>query len=96
MSTVEIQLKFLLDQAPMINVPAKGTDNGELASRFAASRATYAYVHPKTFARLAPWWDKVSLLVKFAGSPTKWVLTELMPEERVIYAATPMPGVEGA
>jgi hypothetical protein len=80
------QLKFLLSQAPMIDAP---TD----MARIVASKSPYAYVHPKTLAKFV----KVCIhkpMVQFLPSPTRYVVTSLMPEGRIIYTPNPIPGLE--
>ena len=84
------QLKFLLSQAPMVDFVPQ-------LERVKASRAKYAYVHPKTIACMSRYATQANLctpFVLFAGSPTKWIVTSLMPEDRVIYTPNPMPGYE--
>lgn len=85
------QLKFLLSQAPMIDAPAD-------RERLAASRTPYAYIHPKSIAKLSSTAHcAVShgrSYIKFPGCPTKYVLLSLMPEGRIIYSPNPIPGIE--
>ena len=90
------QLRFLLSQAPMLDAP-------ENLSRAAHSVTKFAYIHPKTFGKLtgspsgaALQYDKVTSRPYFfvRPSPTKWVVTTLMPEKVVIYTPNPMPGIE--
>lgn len=84
------QLKFLLESAPMIDAPV---------DKFAvmAVRSPFAYIHPKTLAKYSTT-QNISrpdlVYARFAPSPTKWVLTHLMPEGRVIYSPNPLPGLE--
>lgn len=80
------QLSFLLSSAPMIDAPRE-------RDRVLASRSPYAYIHPKTFSavsRFATFSQPLdgSTVFKFGGSPTIWVLTSLMPQDRVIYSPT--------
>lgn len=79
------QLKFLLSQAPMHMAPE---------DRFRATQATakFAYIHPKTFVQYQE--RPVTAYGKVVGSPTKWVMTSLMPEGQVIYSPNPIPGIE--
>ena len=84
------QISFLLSQAPMLDAP-------ENLERAAHSVTKFAYVHPRTFAKFtrgayspltsAPY-------VRIRPSGTKWVLTTMMPEDRVIYTPNPIPGLE--
>lgn len=85
------QLKFLLSQSPMIDFQPD-------PERFTTSRTLYAYVHPITLAKAS---SSASCAVghgrgyiRFPGSPTKWILTSLMPQNRVIYSPNPIPGIE--
>ena len=84
------QLKFLLASAPMIDAPNKS----EARERLQASRSPFAYIHPKTMAGLSLSAHPIRGFMVFPGSPTKWVLTSLMPEGRVIYSPLPIPGLE--
>lgn len=84
------QLKFLLASAPMIDAP---TEKAWLQ----ASQSPFAYVHPKTFATMLDVMHvqcRPRFFVVFPGSPTKWVLTSLMPEGRVLYSPLAVPGIE--
>jgi hypothetical protein len=83
-----IQLRFLLLQAPVIEV---------VYDRNWAARAgsVFAYIHPKTLAKIAggcsnyptqPW-------TFFRPSNTKWVSTSLMPEGGVIFTSNALPGI---
>lgn len=81
------QLKFLLASAPMIDAPNERI-------RYACGVSPFAYIHPKTIAKYAMSAVPQSVWLKFPGSPTKWILTSLMPEDRVIYSPLPMPGLE--
>ena len=84
------QLQFLLDQAPMIDFDAN-------FNRLNSSVTAYAYVHPKTIAPMTMYArhsKKIAPYVMFPGSPTRWVVTTLMPEGRVIYTPNQMPGIE--
>lgn len=90
MSIVENQLRFLLSQAPMLDAP---TDLGAAAH----SVTKFAYVHPKTFATFTKgaYSPKSSApYVQIRPSPTKWIITTLMPEGVVIYTSNPLPGIE--
>jgi len=82
------QLRFLLSQAPMIDAPVD-------VDRLRAARTPYAFVHPKTWARLWPLTgrrDPSPVGGTTEGSPTRWTVTTLMPEDRVIYSTQPLPG----
>jgi hypothetical protein len=87
-STVIIeQLRFLLEQAPMLDT-AQFTD----FTRMQASRAAYAYLHPITFASISN--GRVPVTSGFTlipHSPTHWVVTTLMPVGRVIFTPNAMP-----
>jgi hypothetical protein len=84
------QLRFLLDQAPMIDAPTG--EDGECRARLRASSSNFAYVHPKTLSRWVE--TPATTVLKFPGSKTKYVLTSLMPEGRIIYSQTALPGIE--
>ena len=79
------QLKFLLANAPMMNAPDK-----YLASDwFRRVTTPFGYIHPKTMGQfrsesLTP----RGVWLGFAGSPTKWVLTSLMPEGTILLTQT--------
>ena len=77
------QLKFLLSQAPMIDWQP------DFPRR---SVTPYAYVHPKTIASAARFVSGPFLM--FPPSPTKWLLTSLMPEGRVIFSPNVFPGLD--
>jgi hypothetical protein len=88
------QLRFLLEQAPMIDAPIE-------LSRAAHSVTKYAYVHPITFAKFtndgaSASRDQVNPRPYFLirPSPTRWVVTTLMPKGRVIFTPNAMPWVE--
>lgn len=78
------QLKFLLSCAPIIDM------NPDCVRR---STTPYAYIHPKTLAKLRCGQVRANF-VKFPGSPTVWILTSLMPEDRVIFSQSTLPGLE--
>lgn len=80
------QLKFLLSQCPIIDAPTN-------AQQIGACRSRFAYVHPKTMARL-PGLSTKSDLRRPLGHFTNWVATSLMPEDRVVYSPNPLPGLE--
>ena len=82
--TTITQLRFLLNQAPMLIAP-------DDRLRAAHAITPYAYIHPKTFETLSGVSKNVPYF-KFPPSPTKWVWTELVPEGRVIYTPNEMPG----
>jgi hypothetical protein len=88
-STIK-QLKFLLASAPMVNVP---TNVLEARQWVRTARSLFAYIHPMTMAKITFDPIKGSFMV-FPGSPTKWVLTSLMPERRVIFSPLAIPGLE--
>jgi hypothetical protein len=66
--------------------------------RVLASRAPFAYIHPITFAGILFFMRYTSgpelSVTIFPGSPTKWVVTSLMPTGRVIYSPLQIPGIE--
>jgi len=86
-----LQMKFLLDCAPMTDM-IKATDI-DAHTRLAVMRSPFAYIHPKTLAqfdcaiRFASW-------VCFPGSLTKWIPMSSMPEGRVIFSPLQVPGLE--
>lgn len=85
-----LQLKFLLSQAPMLDVGLK-------PDWFSTARAPYALVNPKTiapFTRYSLQKKTIAPYVMFPGSNTQWVVTSLMPEGRVIFTPNPLPGYE--
>lgn len=84
------QLKFLLACAPMIDVPV---DTFQARQWVRRASGPFAYIHPKTMAKITFEPVKGSFMV-FPGSPTKWVLTSLMPERRVIFSPLAIPGLE--
>jgi hypothetical protein len=85
------QLKFLLASAPMIDVPPNTLEARTFTQRVVST--PFAYIHPKTMAKLTFEPLRRSFIV-FPGSKTKWVLTSLMPEGRVLFSPVPMPGIE--
>ena len=80
---------FLLSQAPMLEVPAH-------SPCFAARVTTpFAYIHPETIKPLLQGY--VSPGAKYAlipPSPSKWIITELMPKGSIILSPNPAPGLE--
>ena len=78
----EQQLRFLLNRAPMLNAP------DDLRSAAHAVTA-FAYIHPKTAAKYGNVDGRKSFHIP--PSPTEWVLTELMPEGRVVFTPNEMP-----
>ena len=80
---------FLLSQAPMLEVPAHD-------SSFARRVTTpFAYIHPETIKPLLQGY--VSPEAKYAlvpPSPSKWIITELMPKGSIILSPNPAPGLE--
>jgi len=89
-----IQLRFLLNQAPMLNAP-------ENIERAAHAVTKFAYAQPATFRNIIGW-DPVTFLhegrssppLRIAPSPTEWILTNLVPLGRVIYSPNLIPGLE--
>ncbi len=88
-STIK-QLKFLLAGAPMIDVPETAVEAREWARR---ARSPFAYIHPKTMAKITFEPVKGAFII-LRGAATKWVLTSLMPERRVIFSPLAIPGLE--
>ena len=85
------QLKFLLASAPMMDAPSKY----EGPSWFKRAITPFGYMHPKTMAQYQWIGDKVpNGVVTMPGSNTRWVLTSLMPENRVILSPFQIPGLE--
>jgi hypothetical protein len=80
------QLKFLLEQAPMLD--AAPID----FMRLSDMRAPYAYAHPITFAQMSQ--GRVPVTKGFTvvpRSPTRWVVTTLMPVGRILLTPNAMP-----
>lgn len=77
-------LRFLLEQAPMLYAPDNRMNAVHAVTQF-------AYIHPATFGRMMQLAvvDKPSYVI--TPSPTKWVMTTLMPKGRVIYTPNAMP-----
>jgi hypothetical protein len=84
------QLKFLLACAPMIEIPADDFSTKEFPMRVTTP---FAYIHPKTMARMT-FQPVLRHCIMFPRTQTKWVLTSLMPEGRVICSPLPIPGLE--
>ena len=84
-----VQLKFLLAQAPMLDAPVATDPTGR--QRLAASRSQFAYIHPKTLAPFT-WGLPPKTVYCFGVSPTKYVLLSLIPEGRVLYSPFQLPG----
>jgi hypothetical protein len=85
------QLKFLLASAPMMDAPTI-YDSQEWFKRVSTS---FGYMHPVTMAQYSNPMDKVRHgMIIISGSPTKWVMTSLMPKGRVILSPLPIPGLE--
>lgn len=88
------QLRFLLSQAPMLDAPLDAFSAGRAVTKF-------AYIHPKTFSKfyfvpivLFPKTRAFPAYVLVPPSPTRWVVTTLMPEGRVLYTPNALPGIE--
>jgi hypothetical protein len=83
------QLRFLLSQVPMREAPK---------DLFEARRSVtpFAYVHPKTWSKFTHMVENLECRAYFSlgGSPTKWVVTSLMPEGTAVYTPNAMPGIE--
>jgi hypothetical protein len=89
--TTRGQIKFLLDNAPLLKL---GKSDYELRSRLRASTIAFAYVHPKTMGSLFAFGQPVSPYIEIPGSPTKWILTEWLLVDTVIFSPQPMPGID--
>lgn len=84
------QVLFLLTQAPIMDAPT--------TMPFAGVGAKFVYIHPATFSKLM----RTSLdfgvlktsVCSHGPKSSRWVLTPLLPEGRVIYSANQMPGLE--
>lgn len=85
------QLKFLLAQAPMIDAPLPSDPMH--ATRLRQATAPFAYINPKTMSGLT-WGIPPNRIYVFPGSSTKYVLTSLMPEGRILYSPLQIPGLE--
>ena len=88
------QFEFLLSQAPMIDAP---TDK----ARLEASRTAYAYISPETFRSFAKFSSEAQCAISHGrswftapSSPTRYVITKLMPDSRIIYSSNPIPVIE--
>jgi len=86
------QSQFLLESAPMIDAPLSPVD---ACSRFAAIRSKYGFIHPATMSKYMGWISRDDHAI-FPGSPTKWLLTPLMPENRILMTPMPMPFLNAA
>jgi hypothetical protein len=86
------QLKFLLASAPMLDAPSK-LDG---ANWFKRTATPFGYIHPITMAQyyLGSPTDHRHGVITIPGSNTRWVMTSLMPEDRVLLSPFPMPGIE--
>lgn len=96
------QLKFLLSQAPLIDAPS------DFLRRMSGSVTKFGYIHPLTMAKFQSTVETATLVQKrktskpasaagyitIGSSPTRWVLTTLMPEDRIIFSQNPLPGLE--
>lgn len=83
------QLSFLLSAAPMIDMfPYDWTGQ----TRMATVQSPFAYVHPKTLAPFVQG-NPPSRWYSFPGSRTKWIPMSSMPEGRVIFSPSSIPGV---
>src|ERR1035437_8324776 len=80
------RVEFLLSQAPLQHAP---TDY----NRASCAVTKYAYVHPMTWQKFTGDYSATPQVKRISMSPTKWVLTFLMPEGTVIYSPNAMPGL---
>lgn len=80
-ATVRAQ-RFLLEQAPMIQPEHVGR-----------AGVAYAYVNPQTWTKHTSTSVPTPPWTRFGKGTTLWVITDLMPEDRVIYSPNCMPGV---
>ena len=92
------QLRFIVDQAPMMNAP-EGLD---ALSRLNNSVIPYIYINPKT-------WEAITISLFSTGTarpkypyyrisrrcPTRFVPTDLIPEGRMLCTPNKIPGIEG-
>ena len=85
------KLQFLLEQAPMMDINPNGY---EMRSRLRASTIAFAYVNAKTMVSLIDVGKPAPPYIKIPGSPTKWILTPLIPEGKVIFSPNRMPGLD--
>jgi hypothetical protein len=88
------QLEFLVAQLPIVNLPYADAD---MLDRLARGTAQFAYVNPATWQKIirandSPTygWTKIS-----PKCPTKFVLTEMIPEGGIVFTPNKMPGIEG-
>lgn len=84
------QLSFLLEQAPMLD--AEPID----LRRMKGMVTSYAYVHPVTFSKMTDGKTSIAAtgFTTITPSPTKWVVTSLMPKGRIILTPNAMPFLE--
>lgn len=83
------QLQFLLEQAPMIEAPTTLHRLQEMRYN------NFAYIHPFTLAKASNGKaEPKGHICVFTPSPTKWVVTSIMPKDRVIFTPNPIPGIE--
>jgi hypothetical protein len=88
------QLEWLVTQLPILNAPDADAD---VLNRLARATSQYAYVNPKTWQKLMRsaeqptcGWTKIK-----STCPTKFVITELIPEGGMLFTPHKMPGVDG-
>ena len=86
------QRYFLLEQAPMLDMVWD-------ISRLMALRTPFAYVNPTTFEKLRSPGATITPInnmtqaYRLGGAPTYWVVTDLMPPNRMILSSNLMPGL---
>lgn len=86
------QLVFLLSQAPIRTAPADLREAAHSVTKYAyINRKTFRHATREVFA--SERWTEPYYTI--APSPTKWVMTDLMPVGTVIYSPNAMPALEG-
>ena len=90
------QAKWLLTQASLLEVPRLFPGGPFESSWMRKSSVPYGLMHPKTFAEATGLpFSNTSTFRVINPSPTKWALTELLPEGTMILTPNIMPGLEG-
>ena len=86
------QLRFIVESAPMLAIPEDGP-MGTAIDRLRKSVVPYAFIHPESWVKLTNYSLDSRKFWRLGNSPTKWILTELMPKERMLLTQELMPGV---
>lgn len=81
----QMQIKFLLSQAPVHNAP-------ETMFQFERAITKYAYINPATLAQITKILSYDGGVVQLPTRPTKWLVSKFMPISGVIYSPNPIPG----